>query len=409
VCAAFEVDGMRADLVTARGAMAHAAWSGRTTVAAEDIRVAVRLALPHRRRRNPFDPPRLSEEQLDKAIEAAGLNDPDPEPDPPSADGPADDAFADEAGGRAGGDGDSQPAANPPGESESNHGSAGERTPVAGVGEAYRPRLLTVPGTGVGVAGRRSRALTSTGRTVRTANPTTAQTARPHLIATLRAAAPHQRARGRRGPGLLVRSADIRVAVREGREANLILFCVDASGSMAARQRMREVKTAVVSLLVDAYQRRDKVGLVTFRSTGADLALPPTSSVDVAAARLAQLPTGGRTPLAEGLLRAGEALRVEAIRDPHRRQLLVVVTDGRATAGPDAMPRALFAAGLLAAARIHAVVLDCESGRVRLGLAADLAVAMGAQHLPLAEVEASVLTSTVRAATEPANRARRAA
>jgi magnesium chelatase subunit D len=235
---------------------------------------------------------------------------------------------------------------------------------------------------------------------VRTAIPASAHNARPHLVATLRAAAPHQRSRGRQGPGVLVRADDIRVAVREGREGNLILFCVDASGSMAARQRMREVKTAVVSLLLDAYQRRDKVGLVTFRGSGAELALPPTSSVEVAAARLAQLPTGGRTPLAEGLLRSGEALRVEAIRDPRRRQLLVVVTDGRATYDPaasarqdritaaGAVSRARFAAGLIAAAGIHAVVVDCESGRVRLGLAAELAVAMGAQHLPLAEVGA---------------------
>jgi magnesium chelatase subunit D len=270
---------------------------------------------------------------------------------------------------------------------------------LAGVGDAYRARLLTVPGTGTGVAGRRSRALTSTGQTVRTATPASAQNARPHLISTLRAAAPHQRARGRQGPGLLVRSADIRVAVREGREGNLILFCVDASGSMAARQRMREVKTAVVSLLLDAYQRRDKVGLVTFRGAGAELALPPTSSVEVAATRLAQLPTGGRTPLAEGLLRSGEALRVEAIRDPRRRQLLVVVTDGRATHGTDAVSKAQFAAGMLAYAGIHAVVLDCESGRIRLGLAADLATAMGAQYLPLEQVACNALTSTVREAT----------
>jgi magnesium chelatase subunit D len=190
---------------------------------------------------------------------------------------------------------------------------------------------------------------------------------------------------------------------------------------MAARQRMREVKTAVVSLLLDAYQRRDKVGLVTFRGSGAELALPPTSSVEVAAARLAQLPTGGRTPLAEGLLRSGEALRVEAIRDPRRRQLLVVVTDGRATYDPaasarqdritaaGAVSRARFAAGLIAAAGIHAVVVDCESGRVRLGLAAELAVAMGAQHLPLAEVGAHALTTTVREATAAVARGRRAA
>ena len=115
-----------------------------------------------------------------------------------------------------------------------------------------------------------------------------------------------------------------------------MLFAVDASGSMAARQRMRAVKGAVLSLLLDAYQRRDKVGLVTFRGTEAEVALPPTSSVEAAARRLTSLATGGRTPLAAGLARAARVLAAERLRDPRRRALLVVVTDGRATSGSDA-------------------------------------------------------------------------
>src|SRR5690606_31051588 len=119
--------------------------------------------------------------------------------------------------------------------------------------------------------------------------------------------------------------ADLRRAVLEGRESNLVLLCVDASGSMAARRRMAQVKTAVLALLLDAYRRRDRVGLVTFRDRDATLVLPPTGSVDVAAARLRELPAGGRTPLAEGLLEAAETLRRERLRDPDRRALLVVV------------------------------------------------------------------------------------
>ncbi len=172
------------------------------------------------------------------------------------------------------------------------------------------------------------------GRTVRAS--TTAE-GRLHLPATIRAAAGQQVSRGRSRGALHFTGDDLRRAVLEGREANLVLFCVDASGSMAARRRMEAVKTAVLSLLLDAYQRRDKVALVTFRGTGATLALPATSSVEVAARRLADLPSGGRTPLAEGLLCAAETLRVEGIRDPRRRPLLVVVTDGRATAGADAL------------------------------------------------------------------------
>ncbi|MBV9208737.1 MAG: VWA domain-containing protein, partial [Actinobacteria bacterium] len=177
---------------------------------------------------------------------------------------------------------------------------------------------------------------------------------------------------------------DLREAVREGREGNLVLFTVDASGSMAARQRMRAVKGAVLSLLLDAYQRRDKVGLVTFRGAGAELALPPTSSVEAAARRLAALPTGGRTPLAAGLAKSARVLAAERLRDPRRRALLVVVTDGRATSGSDAdLTRA---AGMLAG--VASVVVDCEASVLRLGLAERLAVRLGATLFRLDELEA---------------------
>ena len=180
--------------------------------------------------------------------------------------------------------------------------------------------------------------------------------------------------------------ADLREAVREGREGNLVLFAVDASGSMAARQRMRAVKGAVLSLLLDAYQRRDKVGLVTFRGTGAELALPPTSSVEAAARRLTSLATGGRTPLAAGLARAARVLAAERLRDPRRRALLVVVTDGRATSGSDAdLARA---AALLTGTA--SVVVDCETSVLRLGLAGRLAVRLGATLVGMDELEAGV-------------------
>ena len=160
------------------------------------------------------------------------------------------------------------------------------------------------------------------------------------------------------------------------------------------------VKAAVLSLLLDAYQRRDKVGLVTFRAFEAVLALPPTSSVEVAARRLAELPTGGRTPLAEGLLSAAETLRWERIRDPRRRPLLVVVTDGRATAGTDALARSRQAAGYVRSLAVDAVVVDCEAGRMSLGLAVGLADELQAQYVKLAEVSAEALAgiTTVRRA-----------
>jgi magnesium chelatase subunit D len=162
---------------------------------------------------------------------------------------------------------------------------------------------------------------------------------------------------------------------------------------MAARQRMSAVKGAVLSLLTDAYQRRDKVALVTFRGDGAELVLPPTSSVDAAAQRLRTLATGGRTPLTAGLLRTADLLAVEAVRDPARRALVVVVTDGKHTSGPAPELAARHLAGDAAF-----VVVDCESGPVRLGLATVLAEHLEGISLRLEELSAEALTSIARAA-----------
>ncbi|MFI8422523.1 putative cobaltochelatase [Streptomyces sp. NPDC085479] len=404
-CAAFEVDGMRADIVMARTATALAAWADREEVTSEDVRQAALLALPHRRRRSPFDAPGLDEDKLDETLERFKGEEPDDDPDP-GPDGPGD-------GGPGGGGGvppqggegpapetDGVPEEAPapaPAQAPAPQGAAGERAAVKAA-EPFRTKMLSVPGLGDGAAGRRSRARTEHGRTTGSTRPRGALT-KLHLSATVRAAAPHQRARGRSGAGLVVRRDDLRQAVREGREGNLVLFVVDASGSMAARKRMGAVKGAVLSLLLDAYQRRDKVGLVTFRGRGAELALPPTSSVDAAAARLEELPTGGRTPLSAGLLKAHDVLRVERLRDPSRRALLVVVTDGRATGGgPDPVGLAARAARLHAADGTAAVVVDCEAGPVRLGLAGNLARDLGGTAVTLDELRADAIAGLVREA-----------
>ena len=430
VCAAFGVDGMRADLVTARTAIAHAAWEGRPEVTADDIRVAARLALPHRRRRQPFDAPGLPDDELDQALaDATADDDPDDDPgggksdnqsDPvlpngsqPTADPPippdqragpdAGDPAAQASTGRPGapnGRGDRDDHAgrtDRDGTAEHDQHNGGPQLPAAAPGPVFRVKRLDLPGTGAGAPGRRSRSRSGTGRVTGAGTPRGRLT-RLHLAATIAAAAPHQLARGRTvlPAPLRVRRADLREARLEGRESNLVLFVVDASGSMAARSRMGAVKGAILSLLFDAYQRRDKVGLVIFRGSGAQLLLPPTSSVEAAAARLAALPTGGRTPLAAGLLRAREVLRTERLRDPRRRPLLVLVTDGRATGGPEPVASAYRAAALLAAEGVASVVVDCETGPVRIGLAATLAAALRGPVLAPAELAAGPLADSVR-------------
>jgi magnesium chelatase subunit D len=419
VCAAFGVDGLRADLVTARAAAAHAAWQGRTEVTVDDIRAAARLALPHRRRRQPFDSPGLDQQELDHVLAEAAEDDPDPGRDAghrePADRGPDDDGPDDggpDDGGPAGGQSPADRGMPAGGRANGRSGRRGDgngagqpaATPgsPAPVGPAFRVRRLDVPGVGDGAAGRRSRAQTDAGL-VTGAQVQRQPRSRIHLAATLAAAAPHQVFRGRTMPGpLRLRAADLREARREGREGNLVLFVVDASGSMAARSRMGAVKGAVLSLLLDAYQRRDKVGVITFRGRGADVMLPPTSSVEVAAGRLAELPAGGRTPLAAGLVRAHEVLRTERLRNPRLRPLLVLVTDGRATGGREPVPDALRAAGLLAQTGVASVVVDCETGPLRLGLAGGLATALGGRLLDLGDLAAGPLATSVRAMKEVA-------
>ena len=391
ICAAFDVDGMRGDLVTARTAIAHAAWSGRDVVGGEDVRVAARLALPHRRRRNPFDSPGAADQELEDILDrTTGQEGPEDEPDP---DGPQDD------GPDGGGGLDGTPERGPAGESndEQRCDNTGGGAPPEAAGTPYAPRVLSVDRAGRGVSGRRSSAQTRLGRHLRGVPAADDRGHGLSAVATVQAALGEQPARGRVvGGPIRLAPQDIRRSLRQGREGNLVVFVCDTSGSMGAARRMREVKTAVVSLLLDAYQRRDKVAVVTFARDRAQVVLPPTGSVELAQRRLADVATGGRTPLAEGLAVAADLVLRERTRDPQRRALVLLLTDGRATAGAGAVPRALAAAGHVARQGIASVVVDCESTRgIRLRLARDVARALGAEYLDLGEIAAGALSGLV--------------
>ncbi|WP_433059385.1 VWA domain-containing protein [Dactylosporangium sp. CS-033363] len=418
ICLAYRVDGLRADIVVARTAVALAAWHGRSVVTREDVRDAARLALPHRRRRDPLDPPGADRDRLEEVLEQeAGPDDDDPPqgPPPPPDDepdpvppGPSDISEMSDSSGQgpsaSGGTPPVAPEQRPPAEpsaesapesdkSDAGSGASGESdlsemsdTPgsvaapghLAFAGVPYKPKLLSIGGRANrqpgSHAGRRSPALSRHGRVVRSRAPIGGKLTSIHVPDTIRAAA----LRGVRR----AEARDVREAVKVGREANLVLFVVDASGSMAARQRMTVVKTAVLSLLRDAYQRRDKVGMVSFRGHEATLVLEPTASHEVGVVRLAELRTGGRTPLAAGLRQAARVLHGERRRDARRRPLLVVVTDGRSTSGPDPLSVVPLLAG------VPAVVVDCENGPIRLNLARRLAAALEASCIPLSSLGA---------------------
>ncbi len=382
ICARLGVDGMRADIVCAQAARALAALDGDEAVNEDHVRRAARLALAHRRRRGPLEAPGLDDAELEQAMDEA--RDDDREPDPSGPPPPP------EGGGGGSPNGGVRAAADA---APHPHAPAPER--VDAPSAAGRAPSLRLAGVGHGAAGRRSRATGPQGQPVDSRAPEGRVTDLA-VAASLRAAA-RRRALGgggaaRAGGGAAraggeataaLSHADLREHVRAGREGNLVAFCVDASGSMGARRRMGAVKGAILGLLLDAYRRRDRVALVTFRGAGAQVVLPPTGSVERAAAVLGALATGGTTPLAAGLHRAAELVTLERRRDPDRRALVLAVTDGRAS-GEGGLDAARAAATELARVADGVVVFDGEEGRVRLGLAAEIARAAGARLLPLA-------------------------
>ncbi len=405
ICAELDVDGLRGDIVVARTAAAHAAWratdSASTTdapvvVTADDVRIAVELALPHRRRRNPFDESGFGTEQLDDAMQAgadaAADTPPDDDPDGPGGGEPvSEESVPDEPGF------DELESPAPPGQDADSDSSdqsvpapSGPRFGGPTTSTHRRVRQLGVGGIGDGDPGRRSLARSRRGHTTRATDFTTG--APVHLFATVLAAA------GRGAPsaqsaGVRVTPEDLRGAERIGREGNLVVFVVDLSGSMTARRRLRAVSEACVELLRDSYTRRDRVAVVVAAGAQASVAVPPTRSVEVAVRRLAEVRTGGRTPLAEGLCVATDLINRAVRSEPSRRPLLVVLTDGRATSGPDAPARARAAADAVRRRGITSVVIDCEQGMIRLGMAAELAVRLNAQCLPMDHLSVSALAA----------------
>lgn len=423
ICAEYQVDGLRGDIVMYKTAGTIAAYEGRTQVSVEDVREAAQMALLHRQRRQPFQQSQLVTEQLDSMIEQHQSRDREPEDrDSSSSEDRNDDSDPSDLD-----DQDSSPP-------EASPEDTGQGDQWYEVGDSYtvQPLQLQPPdGRARRTTGRRATTVSnsSAGRYSSARIPQGPVTDLA-LDATLRAAAPYQRRRrdqaaevgqpasqesgaeqlaGERR--LLIEPWDLREKVRETKTGSLILFVVDASGSMGAQRRMVAVKGAILSLLLDAYQRRDLVALISFRGTRADLLLPPTNSVDLAQLYLQDLPTGGRTPLSRGLYLALETLETERLRDRDVLPLLVLLSDGRAnvamgsSSSPDpegnlrgAIPadetRAI--ASLVKEKRIPSVVIDTEMGYIRFGLSQPIAEAMGARYIELDDLRADTLADAVR-------------
>ena len=250
--------------------------------------------------------------------------------------------------------------------------------------------------------GRRSQTRTETkrGRYIQ-ARPANGELSDIAFDATIRAAAPFQKAR--RSPetkvAFSIRKNDLQRKVRIKQTANLILFVVDASWSMAVAERMSAAKGAVLSLLTDAYQRRDRVGMIVFQKDRAQVILPPTNSVELARRYLADIPIGGKTPLSAGLNLAHEVIKREELAHPEVQPMLILLTDGVGNVSITKLPpqeEAYKIADMIAKDDIPSIVINMEHKEFDKGLAREVAEHLQASYYCLSDLQAEKLLQTVR-------------
>ena len=291
-----------------------------------------------------------------------------------------------------------------PQQSSSPGDEKGARKPVD-VGEVFEARKLDTPLDKMTreKSGKRSYSRTDRkrGRYIK-ARPAHEKYDDVAFDATLRHAAPHQRERHESGESdlaLQLRMSDLQRKIRVRRTGNLILFVVDASWSMAASERMEATKGAIFSLLVEAYQRRDQVGLVVFQRDKARVVLPPTNSVELAERALKDLPVGGKTPLSSGLLAAWQVVENAQRRDPELRPLVMLLTDGAGNVSMTGMPaqeEAMRMASLFDSEDVRTIVINMEHMAFDRGLAQALAEQMGGVCYNLPDLRADTLLNTVK-------------
>jgi magnesium chelatase subunit D len=421
ICQRNNVAGHRADIIMERASRAFAALEGRFEVTTDDVAKIAPMVLLHRMRSGTPDippPPPLPPPEMEQEPPETDQDDQQQDQPPPPPEGedeqPEDEAGQgdDEANGSPEdqipddldtSDSDEEPASpdQTPPNSPPPDDQAGDD--IQAVGAAFKVKKITpnrLDKTLRTGSGRRSRTRSASkqGRYVKS----TPRRGRNDLAldATIRAAAPHQvsrRASGGSSLALHIRETDIREKIREKRVGNFLLFVVDGSGSMGAQKRMVETKAAILSLLMDAYQKRDKVGMVVFRGHEAEIVLPPTGSVDRAAKLLTDLAVGGRTPLSKGLAMSAQVLSQALRQDPNAMPLVVIMTDGRANSGVGSAPP--HEEALTAAARLrdrfptaNFVVVDTEvPGIVKLQLAQRLSNALGATYFKTDDLRAEDL------------------
>ena len=371
-CLAAEVQGHRADLTLEETARAVAAWNGHTEITKEDIDEAAPFVLLHRRR-NTEQPPEEDQQEQPPREQNDGSD--APPPAPRDSDGP--------------------PPRDPPqGRGKDQNFVMGQSFQVAAFGHSASRQTHKGFGkrTTAKSAGKMGRYVYSVQQNL---------TGDLALDATIRAAAPYQRSRNKNGLAIAIREADIREKVRQRKYANLIVFVVDASGSMGTSKRMTETKGAILSLLKDAYVKRDKVCLIAFRGNEAQVLLPPTRSVDRGVRLLETMAVGGRTPLNHGIAKGMQVIQSELKKNPGVLPYMVMITDGKGNVSIDKNLKPKqelmeISEKLRAFPYINTMVLDIErKGAMSFGIAKEMALRMGASYQKIETLNAGAIIQAI--------------
>ena len=392
--------GHRADLYLLETAKAIAALAGRTYILPKDMEEAALYVLPHRMRK----PPEPQPEEPEDMEEPSDPEDNDANPDedqedmmpPPPPDNDTDNHDEDKPD-------QEEDDQEPPEQDPQNNSNQEDKVDGIDMHFPFPKMVLDMGKDQIKRKGSDKRSLTKTdlkqGRYVRAELPKE-KVNDLAFDATIRAAAPYQRHRPKNDCAINIQQTDLRQRVREKRIGTTFLFLVDASGSMGAQERMKAVKGAIFAMLQEAYQKRDKVGMIAFRRKVAEELLPITRSVDLAQKRLAELPTGGKTPLAEGLAQAFITLDMQKRKEPDTEPVLVLVTDGRANSvvqdGEDPVESAMKLARQIHKAKITSVVIDTETDYIKLGVARQVAAEMGANYYKLKQLSQGDILHIVR-------------
>ena len=373
-CLEAEVQGHRADLTLEETAKAMAAWNGHAEITKEDIDEAAPYVLLHRRR-NTEQPPEEEPQQQEQEPQEQNERNDAPPPDQKDSDGP--------------------PPKNPPqGRGKDQNFAMGNSFKVADFGHSASRQTHKGFGkrTTAKSAGKMGRYVYSVQQNL---------TGDLALDATIRAAAPYQVSRNKNGLAIAIRESDIREKVRQRKYANLLVFVVDASGSMGASQRMTETKGAILSLLKDAYVKRDKVCLIAFRGNDAQVLLPPTRSVDRGVRLLETMAVGGRTPLNHGIAKGMQVIQSELKKNPGVLPYMVMITDGKGNVSIDNTLKPKqelmeISEKLRAFPYINTMVLDIErKGAMSFGIAKEMALRMGASYQKIETLNAGTIISAI--------------